>query len=140
MVWVSRLYSRVGLRVMFVRLHRQKNKGQSESTEERIERRAAVMKFFDWVWPCNLDIYVRALNEHLCPMRRHKRLKYMQAPRSSSQRIRPSKSWYQMHELGRPSRQYELVTPTHVTLCQDMNGNAAPRYTHAERSGLNFRT
>ena len=26
-----------------------------------------------------------ALNEHLCPMRRHKRLKYMQAVRSSSQ-------------------------------------------------------
>ena len=46
-----------------------------------------------------------SLNEHLCPIRRHKRLKYMQAARSSSQRIRRSKSWYHMHELGRPSRQ-----------------------------------
>ena len=46
-----------------------------------------------------------ALNEHLCPIRRHKRLKYMQAPRSSSQRIRRSKPWCHMHELERPSRQ-----------------------------------
>ena len=45
-------------------------------------------------------------NEHLCPMRRHKRLKYMQAVRSSSQRIRRSKSWYQMHEVGRSCRQW----------------------------------
>ena len=36
-------------------------------------------------------------------MRRHKRLKYMQAVRSSSQRIRRSKSWYHMHEVGRSS-------------------------------------
>ena len=40
------------------------------------------------------------LNEHLCPIRRHKRLKYMQAAHSSSQRIRRSKSWYHMHEVG----------------------------------------
>ena len=46
-----------------------------------------------------------ALNEYLCPIRRHKRLKYMQAARSSSQRIKRSKSWYHVHELGRPSRQ-----------------------------------
>ena len=42
-----------------------------------------------------------ALNEHLCPIRRHKRLKYMQAARSSSQRIKRSKSWYHMHERQR---------------------------------------
>ena len=46
-----------------------------------------------------------SLSEHLRPIRRHKRLKYMQAPRSSSQRIRRSKSWYHTHELGRTSRQ-----------------------------------
>ena len=32
----------------------------------------------------------------LCPMRRHKRLKYMQAVRSSGQRIRRNKKWYQI--------------------------------------------
>ena len=46
-----------------------------------------------------------ALNEHLCPMRRRKRLQYMQAIRLSSQRIRRSKGWYHMHEVVRSSRQ-----------------------------------
>ena len=50
--------------------------------------------------PCALN------NEHLCPMRRHKRLKYMQAVRSSSQRVRLNKSWCHMHEVGRSSKQW----------------------------------
>ena len=62
-----------------------------------------------------------SLNEHLCPIyerdelpiscqkgesrvRRHKCLKYMQAVRSSSQRVGRSKSWCNMQKVGKSSR------------------------------------